>query len=401
MQQSGVPAPHLVQGLRRLVGDLGSRQATTDAGLSEVVCGHTNLIHFGANQIKYCHEPVDELAAEASFESVVWLLLHGQRPGEEQLADCCSVLADAAVIDGSAASMFDKLPLNTPPLSAFPLCLSLQKYYDPAGLEVGLAEARSRVWRILAQLPLHLSAILNHDPGQCGSERTGLADHELELSWAGRLLSRIRGGNARPTPAEEAAMNVLLICECLTEMRPACFAARFVASTTRNVLAALETAATVFVSQLKKDPFQWTSDLLIQFRDPAQAEAWWRRREGQPMPFGFTPLTGDPRPGLLTAACRTLLGSGARIRLEASAARLEALQAGEHLWPTTDWTAARLMTLLGIPADRQSLVVASARLAGWAAQALEQQASGVSLLPALRYDVPDAPESEFPEAAAG
>jgi citrate synthase len=311
------------------------------------------------------------------------------------------VLADAAVIDGSAASMFDKLPLNTPPLSAFPLCLSLQKYYDPAGLEVGLAEARSRVWRILAQLPLHLSAILNHDPGQCGSERTGLADHELELSWAGRLLSRIRGGNARPTPAEEAAMNVLLICECLTEMRPACFAARFVASTTRNVLAALETAATVFVSQLKKDPFQWTSDLLIQFRDPAQAEAWWRRREGQPMPFGFTPLTGDPRPGLLTAACRTLLGSGARIRLEASAARLEALQAGEHLWPTTDWTAARLMTLLGIPADRQSLVVASARLAGWAAQALEQQASGVSLLPALRYDVPDAPESEFPEAAAG
>jgi citrate synthase len=41
--------------------------------------------------------------------------------------------------------------------------------------------------------------------------------------------------------------------------------------------------------------------------------------------------------------------------------------------------------LLDIPADRQSLVVVMARLVGWAAQAIEQQSSGISLLPALRY----------------
>ena len=37
------------------------------------------------------------------------------------------------------------------------------------------------------------------------------------------------------------------------------------------------------------------------------------------------------------------------------------------------------------PADRQALVIVMARLVGWAAQAIEQQSSGISLLPALRY----------------
>jgi citrate synthase len=180
-------------------------------------------------------------------------------------------------------------------------------------------------------------------------------------------------------------MNALMICECLTEMRPACFAARFAASTTTHIIAALQSAATTFVSQLRNDPFSWTSDLLKGFRNPAQAEAWWRRREGQAMPFGFTSCPQDNRAAILTDICRSMLGSIDRIRIEASAARLEKLLESEQQMPTTDWAAARLMTLLDIPSDRQALVIVMARLVGWAAQAIEQQSSGVSLLPSLRY----------------
>jgi uncharacterized protein (DUF1778 family) len=180
-------------------------------------------------------------------------------------------------------------------------------------------------------------------------------------------------------------MNALMICECLTEMRPACFTARFAASTTTHIVPVLQSAASLFVSQLRNDPFLWTSDLLKGFLNPGQVEAWWRRREGQPMPFGFAAASEDNRASLLTETCRTMLGSIDRIRVEAAAARLEKLQAQEQRVPTTDWAAARLMTLLDIPADRQALVIVMARLVGWAAQAIEQQSSGISLLPALRY----------------
>ena len=103
------------------------------------------------------------------------------------------------------------------------------------------------------------------------------------------------------------------------------------------------------------------------------------------MPFGFTACPQDNRAAILTKICRSLLGSIDRIRIEASAARLEKLLETEQQVPTTDWAAARLMTLLDIPSDRQALVIVMARLVGWAAQAIEQQSSGVSMLPTLRY----------------
>jgi citrate synthase len=301
------------------------------------------------------------------------------------MADCSSIIADSAVIDESTTEILTRLPVGARPLDLFPLCLSLLSFFDPTPCDSNDESAKTRVLRLLAQLPLIISSALGDSTDIAALSSTQLSADEAELTWAGRLLCRLRGIEERPSAAEDAAMNALMICECLTEMRPACFTARFAASTTTHILPVLQSAASLFVSQLRNDPFLWTSDLLKGFLNPGQVEAWWRRREGQPMPFGFASASEDNRASLLTETCRTMLGSIDRIRVEAAAARLEKLQAQEQRVPTTDWAAARLMTLLDIPADRQALVIVMARLVGWAAQAIEQQSSGISLLPALRY----------------
>ena len=385
MDRSAQPAVHLVNGLRRLVQDIRKTESADNKGLTDVVCGETGLLSFGDAGVSYCGHLVEELVEQHSFEKVIWLLLHQQLPTEEELADCSSILTDTAVIDQSNAEILSRLPLGSRPLDLFPLCVSLLSFFDPTPQDNNEESARSRVLRLLAQLPLILSSGLGDIVDSSLVPSTELSADETELSWAGRLLFRLRGGTQRPTASEDAAMNVLMICECLTEMRPACFAARFAASTTTHIVSALQAAAAVFVSQLRNDPFLWTSELLNGFQNPGQAEAWWRRREGQPMPFGFASETEDNRAAILTDVCRTMLGSFDRIRVEAVAARLEKLQWHEQLVPTTDWTAARLMTLLDIPGDRQALVVVISRMVGWAAQAIEQQSSGISLLPTLRY----------------
>ncbi len=385
MDRSEVPAPHLVKGLRRLVEDIRLREARETNGLAEVVCGKTELLCFSDCGVSYCGEAVEELVEHPAFERTIWLLLTRSLPTEEQLADCSSVVSDSAVIDQTTTEILARLPLGARPLDLFPLCISLLKFFDPTPQDTSPDAARARVWRLLAQLPLILSGALGDNSEKRCLPPTALSSDETELSWAGRLLFRLRTTDDRPSAAEDAAMNTLMICECLTEMRPACFAARFAASTTNNIIAALESAATVFVAQLRNDPFSWTSDLLTGFHDPVQTEAWWRRREGQPMPFGFSDSTVDSRAGILAEVCQSLLGSPDRIRVEACAARLEKLQLSEQQSRTTDWVAARLMTLLNIPADRQAVVIAMSRVVGWAAQAIEQQTSGISLLPSLRY----------------
>ena len=103
------------------------------------------------------------------------------------------------------------------------------------------------------------------------------------------------------------------------------------------------------------------------------------------MPFGFSTSQEDIRAEIMADRVLTLLGSGDRIRLAGCAARLEKVLAAEQYFPTTDWLSVKVMTLLDIPPDRQSIVIGMARLAGWSAQAIEQQASGLSLLPRLNY----------------
>ena len=385
MDQSGQPAAHLLNGLRRLVNDVRLGPVANGSGLTDVVCGTTSLLSFGDSVISYCGESIDELTLQPSFERVLWLLLNQSLPTEDELADSAAIMADSAVIDQSALNMVAHVPLSARPLDFFPLCISLLSFFDPTPQDTSPPAARSRVLRLLAQLPMILSAGLGDAVEDGCLSASALSPGETELSWAGRLLHRLRRSTERPSAAEDAAMNTLMICQCLTEMRPACFTARFAASATTHIVAALQSAATVFVSQLRNDPYLWVSELLQSFNNPGQAEAWWRRREGQPMPFGFTTTNDDPRADILAETVLTLLGSGAHIRLAGCSARLEKVLATDQYFPGTDWMSAKVMTLLNIPPERQSIVIGMARLAGWSAQAIEQQASGVSLLPRLNY----------------
>ncbi len=385
---SQAPAPHLVEGLRRLVRDIQTSARQQSTGLTGVCCGQTELLTFPPDGVSYCGELVEALVQSQPFEGVAWLLLTGRLPDEEALADWSSLISEAAVLPKSAADLFSILPVGVRPIDLFPVSLSLLSFFDPTPLDMCPEASQARLWRVMGQLPVVLDWGLNgqHGGGTLPTDSELHEDSEdSDLTWAGRLLQMLRPDRKRPEPLEDMVMNQLMICQCLTEMRPACFSARLSASTTGNLITALQMASLLFVSQLQNDPFCWAAELLQSFETPAQADAWWRRRAGQSMPFGFASSVPDVRARLLAEASRALCRGAEQSRLVAGAERIEKILAGENLLPTMDWMSARLMTVLGIPADRQALVIGLARLIGWAAQGIEQQKSGVSLLPVLRY----------------
>ena len=387
------PAPWLVAGLQRLVGDLQKAAAADELSLNGKVCGSTTLLSFPPDGVAYAGYTVESLVRSRSFEEVAWLLLRGQLPSAEQISDWEAHLAEsAASLNSSIGEVFSLLPVGVRPVEMLQLSMSLLSFFDPSPGDLCAQSSVMRVCRILGQLPCLLDSAINGRgsfPGADGATWSGgrgfAESAEAELSWSGQLLWILRGRRSIPTPEEDAAMNVLMICQCLTEMRSACFNARATAAATRSLISALQSAASVFVGQTMNDPWQWTSELLRSFVTPDQAEVWFRSRDSQGMPFGFASVVPDARVRLLQESAVTLLGSVDRIRAAAVAARLEKILATGNQLPTLDWAAVRLMTLLDIPADRQALAVGVSRVVGWSAQALEQQKSGISLLPALRY----------------
>jgi citrate synthase len=373
------PTNTLLHGLRRLVHDLETRSNPELAGLTDVICGQTSLLQFTDTDVLYCGVDVTSLAAEP-FEKTAWLLLHQSPPTDEQIGDWAALIRDAGMLEESPRDLFAHLPAGLKPIDLFPLCLQLLASFDAECPEHQPADsAHSLVWRLLGRLPLFFDAALNSSSAhQCPTD-VG------ELTWAGRLLYWIRGNQQLPSAAEESAINSLLVNTCLTEMRPACFVARLSGSSRCGLTAGLQSAAALFAGQLRRDPYEWAARLLYSFSGPESADKWLQKRERPGMPFGFASTVADNRASLLRQAAQNLLGNLERIAISAAATRLERRLATENLAPTIDWMAVKLMVMLDIPPERQSLVIGMARLIGWAAHAIEQQKSGVSLLPRLRY----------------
>jgi citrate synthase len=376
------PAPYLVNGIRHLLDSVKTESAPMSSGLNGVICGETKLIGFHKNRVHYTGQDVEDLCDEGSFEAVMLLLMNGESTNLEELADCSSLLSDAAVIDQPVADTIATMPLQTRPLDLFPLSISLLSCFDPTPFDRTLAASRSQFWRVMAQLPVLFHVAFG---GRIQDGRAFSAANSASMSYAGRLLQILRDDNSAPTPEEEHAMNVVLICECITDMRPACFLARSFGSTVNDTVAGLKAASAMFVSQLRNDPFAWSGELLRGFRSADHAEKWWLSRTPRTMPFGFLSERPELRTKILQAQCRELLDSVPAMVMETSATNLEALLTKEQLYPTTDWAAARVLTLLRVPEDRVSLAIGIARLVGWAAQTIEQHTSGIPLLPGLRY----------------
>lgn len=381
MEHSSI-APELANGIRRLFEDVQVKKAPTNSGLDGVICGQTELIGFRGSRVSYCGHDVDQLCDEGSFEAVMWLLMHGTAPNAEELADASSLLAEAAVIDQPVAETIGTMPLQTRPLDLFPLSISLLSCFDPTPCDRTLSASRSQFWRLMGQLPVLFHVAFG---GATSNGRAFDSGETATMSWAGRLLQILRDDNAPPSPVEEQAMNAVMICECITEMRQACFLARSFGSASNDVVGGLKAASAMFVSQLRNDPFAWTADRIRGFKSPEHAEHWWLGRKSRTMPFGFSAEKEEQRTGILRRQCRELLSDVPAMIVESSATSLESLLAKEGLHPSTDWLAARVLTLLNVPVDRVSLAIGIARLTGWAAQTIEQHTSGIPLLPDLRY----------------
>ena len=380
------PSGYLSDGLKRLVDDIDASVQNEVFGLDHVICGSSQLARFAEDRVEYCGVDVSTLADSLPFEAAIWLLLTGEIPTDERQADSAAILRESSVVEQSAIDALGGLPLRTRPLEMLPLAVSMLSYFDPTQVDRTAAATRSRVWRMLAQLPVLLSSGLDgvtYDQDDPNSF--------VQPSLATSILRMVRGRRSEEDPdseiaqAEEDAMNAVLICQCLTELRPACFAARFFGSTVDDVVPSLRSAASLYVAQMRNDPYEWICRHLRSFNDADDAHEWLMNRTEHTLPFGFSEDASDPRSAILERVSRRLLGCEDRIRTAACAERLERLMAQAGRYPTMDWNTSVVLTLLDVPPDRTALVVALSRMVGWAAQAIDQNASGVSLLPQLQY----------------
>ncbi len=352
------------------------------AGLDGVVVGETAISTLDAG-LHYRGYAIEELAREASFTEVAYLLLHGELPTPEQLADFRAILAEAAEVPEPVIQLLHELPLHIAPIDALRTSISALGHFDPQANESDETANLGKAIRLLGQIPVLIAARHRLTRG------LELFESDPELSFAGNFWSLLNG--RLPTGRDERALETALICYADHEFNASSFTARIVASTGSDLHSAVTAAVGALKGPRHGGAIENVLEVLLSINSPSRAEKFVRdaiAKKWRIAGFGHRVYRDrpDPRAVLLKEVCRELASTEERQTIEEIADAVEAaMWKHKELRPNVDWPTARLYHFLGLDAELFTPLFVAARVVGWAAHVREQQAENRLIQPRSKY----------------
>jgi citrate synthase len=312
---------------------------------------------------------VHELASHASFEEVVWLLLHGELPSMEQLATISRELAAERPLPAKVIEMLHLTPRGTHPMDVLRTGVSMLAAFDP---DLNDQSHEANVRKAIRLIPKISTLVTDSWRIRQGQE---LLPSKADLLTAGNFLYRLHG--RVPEIWETKMFDAILVLYAEHEFNASTFSARVTASTMADMYAAITTALGTLKGPLHGGANEETMKMLEDISTPDRAESWLKERlarKAKIMGFGHRVYkTGDSRVPMMRELARDL---GRRFHKEywvAICERLEAVMDREkHLCANLDLYAAPVFLLLGIPPELNTPIFAVSRISGWCAHVIEQ-----------------------------
>jgi citrate synthase len=358
-------------------------------GLADVVAASTALsdIDGQAGRLSYRGYDINELAGNASFEEIAFLLQRGAAPDTAELEAYRAELAAGRGIGRLAAADLAGIAASQQPMEALRSLVSLGSADDPDAASNESAANLRKAARLTAKQPVLIAA---YDAARSGRE---LPEPDPDLSLAANFLLQLTG----QPPAERAAemLDTCLVLHADHTMNASTFAARVCAATLSDMHSAVVAAIATLKGPLHGGANEQVMRGLLAIRaqggDPVEAVAsnvTERLRQGDKiMGFGHRVYkTEDPRAAHLRQMSAELAGAAGDDTFYRMSRRMEEVVFAEKgLYPNVDFYAATVYHYLGIPTDLFTPVFSASRMAGWTAHIIEQHADNRLIRPDSEY----------------
>jgi citrate synthase len=369
------------------------------AGLDGVVAGVSAIafIDGARGRLFYRGYDVADLAEYATFEEVAHLLWHGDLPAHPALDLLRVDLDRASALPPPVLGIMQRLPPETPPITAMRTVISALGHFDPDRDDGTAAMATRKAVRLTAQVRTAAAAWHHVRAGRVPiAPRAG-------LSYAGTYLYLLDG--ADPDPEIARALEVALILLADHEFNASTFAARVTAATLADLHAAVTSAAATLAGPLHGGASAEVMALLERIGSVNRVDAVIAQMldAGTKIPgFGHRVYrTEDPRAAILRRWSERVARRTGQTRWYDLARRVEDVtMARRAIPPNVDLYAAVLYAATGIPASLFAVTFAVGRVAGWTAHVVEQRANNRLIRPLADYRGP-APRAFIPLAERG
>ncbi|WP_168122796.1 citrate synthase [Paenibacillus sp. HB172176] len=355
---------------------------TATKGLEGIVAAASSISSIIDGVLTYRGIDIDDLAANASFEEVAYLLWYGKLPTRSELDKLNAQLDEYASIPNEVIEQIKLYGKNTNSMAALRTAVSSLALYDESANEMTPEANQLKAIKLQAQLPTVIAAFARIREGkEPVAPKKG-------VSIAHNFLYMLKGEE----PAEVAvkALDQALVLHADHELNASTFAARVTVATLSDIYSGVTSAIGALKGPLHGGANEAVMVMLEEIGSFDKVEGYIQNalaNKQKIMGFGHRVYkNGDPRAKHLQKMSRELGKLKGNMELYEMSIKIEELVTGQKgLKPNVDFYSASVYTTLEIPRDLFTPIFAISRVSGWCAHILEQYQDNRLIRPRADY----------------
>jgi len=356
---------------------------TATRGLEGVVATTSSISSIIDDTLTYVGYNIDDLAENASFEEVIYLLWHRKLPNAKELAELKEQLAENSKIPQEVIEHIKSYPVNSVhPMAALRSAVSFLGLFDEEADEMSKEANYNKAIRLQAKISTIVTAFARI--------RKGLEPVEprKDLSFAANFLYMLKGKEPEAIAVE--AFNKALVLHADHELNASTFTARVCVATLSDVYSGITSAISALKGPLHGGANERVMKMLTEIGEIENVEPYIREklaRKEKIMGFGHRVYRkGDPRAKHLKEMSRKLTTITGETKWYEMSTKIEEIVTSEKaLPPNVDFYSASVYHSLGIEHDLFTPIFAVSRVSGWLAHILEQYDNNRLIRPRAEY----------------
>ncbi len=359
-----------------------SLPAPKSEGLAGVVVADTNMSFIDGEKgiLKYCGYAIEDLAANSSFEEIVYLLYRRELPNKEKAEEMIRTIGDARKLPSEVIKAIDTLAGKTSPMSLLRTVVSIIGHFEES---VTLEKLPNKALRLIGQIGTAVAMI--------DRKRNNLeyVESNSEREHADDFIKMLTGND--PTEIQIKALNQYLVLLADHGFNASTFSARVTAGTLANLHAATTSAMGTLSGPLHGGANERAMNMILEVGTPDNAAEFVQEcieKKQRIMGFGHRVYkVDDPRAPILKNMSKKIWEEKGDMTLfeTAEAIEREVKIAKPGLITNVDFYSATLLYGIGVPPDLFTPLFAMSRVAGWTAHTIEQYGNNRLIRPRARY----------------
>ena len=361
-------------------GLAGQGVFTIDEGFASTASCESKITYIdgGAGVLLHRGYAIDELAKNADYLEVCYLLLNGELPNAEQKAEFDSIVSRHTMVNENVASFYNGFRYDAHPMAM--LCAvvaALSSFYHDS-LDITDPEHRDiTTMRLISKMPTMAAMAYKHSIGQPALYPRN------DLDYSSNFLYMMFG-----TPCEDyevnpviaKAMDKIFILHADHEQNASTSTVRLAGSTGANPFACIASGIAALWGPSHGGANEAVVKMLEEIGDESNVDSAVLRAKDKNDPFrlmGFghrVYKNFDPRAKVMKETCDEVLSElGIDDPLLKIAKRLEQIAleddyfVAKKLYPNVDFYSGIILRAIGIPLNMFTVIFALGRTSGWLA----------------------------------